>query len=549
MRSHSHLRLPLRLILAIGLIALVPVLPQHVLAQHEDHPGGSWVPEDVLERAVPLRQGIGPVHDPVTTSSPEAQSFYDQGLAYLQSFEWIEAARSFHQALRIDPQIAMAYVGLSDAYLGLADQSAATAALAKAQAFSAKVTPAERRRMEIRARQIEYLQSGGDLQKYFAYRKAITDAITETPADPWLWILRGFADEGSPLAHGQNGAADTIAFYQTALALSPDNFAAHHYLAHTYENIGRTQDALAQSEAYVRLAPMIPHAHHMRGHALRRLGRTDEAVAEFLKADQLENDYIAAERIPAGYVWHHAHNLSLLALSLQSLGQMKAAEQRFREAVALPAHNDLAEFNRREWPQFLLARGRNEEALAAANELTHSQWALARYAGHGLAGAALLRMGKLPEAQDELRQAEQESEQIPTSVLASLPDAGVLRAEILMRSGDSAKAEAVLKDVEQKLRAAPGPDSWSEALFDLESIADAARAAGDWQLAEYTARQMIDHDPSYAGGYYALGLVAEHNGDANASRQQFAAAEKNWAKADSDLPELDHIRHTQAATH
>ncbi len=34
----------------------------------------------------------------------EAQAFYDQGLAYLHSYVWIEAARSFNQALRIDPE-------------------------------------------------------------------------------------------------------------------------------------------------------------------------------------------------------------------------------------------------------------------------------------------------------------------------------------------------------------------------------------------------------------------------------------------------------------
>src|SRR6185436_20092693 len=48
---------------------------------------------DVLSRPVSLREGIGRAHEPVTTTSPRAQAFYDQGLAYLHSFVWIEAAR------------------------------------------------------------------------------------------------------------------------------------------------------------------------------------------------------------------------------------------------------------------------------------------------------------------------------------------------------------------------------------------------------------------------------------------------------------------------
>jgi Tfp pilus assembly protein PilF len=81
----------------------------------------------------------------------------------------------------------------------------------------------------------------------------------------------------------------------------------------------------------------------------------------------------------------------------------------------------------------------------------------------------------------------------------------------------------------------PGPDAWSEALFQLESIAKMARRVGDWELAEHTAEKMIQHDPSYAGGYFARGSVAEHRGDASMARQNFAAGEKLWSKADANV--------------
>jgi hypothetical protein len=100
----------------------------------------------------------------------------------------------------------------------------------------------------------------------------------------------------------------------------------------------------------------------------------------------------------------------------------------------------------------------------------------------------------------------------------------------------------VFRDIEKKIRSVPGPDSWSEALFQLDSIASIARAAGDWELAEFTAHQMIEHDPSYAGGYYALGLVDEHRAAQSSARDQLVQAEKLWSKADTDLPELVQIR-------
>jgi hypothetical protein len=53
---------------------------------------------------------------------------------------------------------------------------------------------------------------------------------------------------------------------------------------------------------------------------------------------------------------------------------------------------------------------------------------------------------------------------------------------------------------------------------------------------------MIRHAPSYAPGYFALGLALEHAGDGAKAQQQFAMAEKFWSKADKDLPELGRIR-------
>lgn len=519
---------------AVGILGNVPLSE----AQHEGHQPKEaigWVPREVLERPLPLRQGIGKLHEEVTTTSPEAQAYYDQGLAYLHSYVWIEAARSFNQALRLDPSMAMAYVGLSDAYVGLLDVPSAMGATEKAKSLTAKVSERERVRIGLRALQMDYLQDSGDIKKYFAYRQALSDALAASPNDTWLWILRGFADEGTPTAHGQGGTVDTIAFYQTALRLSPDNFAGRHYLAHTLENHGPAKDALEQSEIYVRMAPAIPHAHHMHGHDLRRVGQTEQAIEEFLKAGELENDYYRAENIPAQFDWHHAHNLQLLAMSYEALGQIKAAEAAFREAFTLPTYTDFADYNRKAWPEFLLDHGRAQEALAAAQDLVNSQWAIARFAGHSLTGRAHLAMNRMEDARSELILAERETEQIPSGVLKSLSDSVLLRAEIMLRDGKMDEGNRVMERIVKDLVAVPGPDAWSEALFQLEYIARVAREAGDWTLAESAAREMIGHDPSYAGGYFALGLVAEHQGNVPSAKQEFATAQKLWGKADAAL--------------
>jgi tetratricopeptide (TPR) repeat protein len=516
-------------------------------APHDGHPNTGPVPLEILQRPVTLRTGIGELHEKVSTHSPEAQSFYDQGLAYVHSYVWIEAARSFHQALRLDPNLGMAYLGLTDAFIGLHDVSTARATFERAKALEKGMSERERTWLSIRESELGFLEEPDNPNGYAGYRKSINEALKANPNDPWLWIQRGLADEGNPFTHGQAGGVDALAFYRTALVLSPGNLAAHHYCAHAYENMGRSKDALEESALYARMAPAIPHAHHMHGHALMRAGRTEEAIGEFLKTKELEENYYRSEKIPARYDWHHGHNLTLLAMSYQSLGQMKSAEALFHETFSSPAYTDFLEYNRKCWPEFLLNRERFQEALLAGRELTKSEWPLARLAGHTLAGQALLGMGSVAEAKEEMTLAERETEGLPPRAIAALPYPTALRADILLQQKNTAEGEPLAMEVAKSIQAMPGPDAWMAAVFELESIAQSARNAGDWELAGFIAQQMILHNPNYAGGHFAYGLAAEHAGSSAEARQAFAAAEKLWGKADRDLPELEQIHKGLAA--
>src|SRR5271155_1203464 len=228
-----------------------------VAAQHEDHQlkeAIGWVPKELLERPLPLREGIGKLHEEVTTSSPQAQAYYDQGLAYLHSYVWIEAARSFHQALRQDPNLAMAYVGLADAYIGLQDVPSARSACNKAKALQAHMNDNERAWLAIREREIDSLEDAS-ADSAAAYQQAVSDAIKANPRDPWLWVQKGLAAEASPFTHGKAGGAASLPPYQTSLTLDPKNLAALHYAVHCYENLGQIREALDGSASYARLAP------------------------------------------------------------------------------------------------------------------------------------------------------------------------------------------------------------------------------------------------------------------------------------------------------
>src|SRR5688572_7174764 len=89
--------------------------------------------------------GLGPHRRTVTTSSAEAQGWFDQGLAFLYAFNHDEAIRSFEPAAAADPSCAMAHWGISLAngphitypLVDEAHAKAAWAALQKARAGKA----------------------------------------------------------------------------------------------------------------------------------------------------------------------------------------------------------------------------------------------------------------------------------------------------------------------------------------------------------------------------------------------------------------------------
>ena len=506
-----------------------------MVAQHAQHSIPS-VPQELLERRVAIRTGIGTAHDDAGTRSKEAQAFYDQGLSYLHSYVWIEAARSFHEALRLDPELALAHVGLSYCYAELSKPAQAKQAIATAQKLAS--SDHVRRHVDARRLQMAAEDTPREAARLAAYRKSLDSALAAFPDDVELILKRGMAESPDPAERGQGSVIASIPFYERAMKVAPDHFAARHYLAHAFENSARSKDAVDAAASYSTQAPNIPHARHMHGHDLRRSGRVMEAIAQFEAADKLQRDYFAKEKVPAELDWHHAHNLDLLAASYQYIGQMRKAEALLKQAFSLPSSLLVQVVNKREYPAFLIGRNRLSDALAASKTLSSHPHPVAQAAGHIEAGFTLLAMNRPADAANASNAALRALKAAPDGQGLAVIALEALQGEFRLRTAQREQGRQGMERAAQKWRALPGPDAWTQSLFRLEALARSARQVGDWALAARMAQLMLEHDPNYAGTHYALALVAQHDGNTATAAREFDLAVKAWANADKDLPEL-----------
>jgi len=127
-----------------------PATPPPAPAQH-GHGGPPATLADWANGAK-LFDKLGTFHRAVTTSSPEAQKYFDQGMRWLWAFNHDESTRSFAKAATLDPSCASCYWGVALTIgpnynmpmMSGPRAQVAQDALAKARENIAKASPIER---------------------------------------------------------------------------------------------------------------------------------------------------------------------------------------------------------------------------------------------------------------------------------------------------------------------------------------------------------------------------------------------------------------------
>lgn len=456
-----------------------------------------------LERPIALVDDAGTVHQPVAAANGEALAYYEQGLAFLASFDWVRAARSFHESLRRDPALAAAHLGLARTYLGLESPAEAQehASEAARLAEAAGLDGWEAEWIALGTLQMRAVAARGRAapRELRAYREAIESYVERHPGDVEGLLLRGNADP-SPEGWGQVGGEDSLPWYEKALVLAPDFFPAHHFLAHSYENVGRYPEAYEQAKRYAELAPGVPHAHHMVAHTAPRVGRWDVALAELAEADRLHRASFAAGEIAPEEDWHYGHNLRLWAAAELHEGDAEKAEELYRRTFELAYGGRRAGFYCVPWIELLLFKERYDEALSASAACEARDSDLARVVGAALGGEALLGLGRLDDARKALERATAAERRFRSRprrtatetsfLLASAVAVQSLAGKVALRSGKEEEAEKRLLGIAELFSSNASFDAWALGALRLEEIACDARRAGHPGLADKVAAHL-----------------------------------------------------------
>jgi tetratricopeptide (TPR) repeat protein len=346
----------MRASLSIAVVVVVALAPSWAEAQtahvHYTRPAAYDQEPAAGKPLAPRLQNLGVHRFPVTTKSPRAQLFVNQGMNLAYGFNHAEAGRAFAEAARLDPACAMAYWGQAlvlgpniNATMPPEDEPKALEHVKKAVALRTRVTPRERAYIDALA--LRYTGKPEDRQ---AADRAFADAMRKLtvsfPADndaraifaeslmdlrPWNYWTR----DGQPYAETR----EIQAALEQVLAKNRNHPGALHYWIHLWEPTDTPERAEAEADRLLPLMPGAGHIIHMPAHIYMRVGRHADVVKSNELAAKADEDYIAQCKAQGLYpLGYYPHNVHFIWMGATASGRgALALESARKTAGAIPA--------------------------------------------------------------------------------------------------------------------------------------------------------------------------------------------------------------------
>jgi len=507
--------------------------------------------------------GLGKAHIAITTKSPEAQQWFDQGLAALHCFWDYEAMRAFEQAVRLDPDCAMCHWGLARALESRGgEKELQKTELKKASDLASKVSEHEQRYIRADAAAAEKKDDEGEA----AYAKEMEALIDRYPDDLDARLLyglslnHGYTTDGEP----RPGSLYGQSVLQRILEQHPDNAAANHYWIHAVES-SHPEWAIPSAQRLGTLAPGSGHMVHMPGHIYYRVGDYERGRQIFLDAMRVDREYMDRQHVAQKDDWNYVHNIAYLIADCAEEGRYQEAQEHARllqGSYSDPDHSGAPNF-------YVLQIATTEERLAIRfadwdSAIQHplqfgvpdsklSVWArsyrdglLAYTTGMKAAGA-----GQLDEAQrqsgllDALlwrlskEDVDDDNKSGRDRVLKLLGTASLeLRGDIEFRKGNIEEGRKLLERAgkDEKELGYSEPPQYSRP--PLEVLGEALIRAGRYEEARDAYQKDLLERPHSGFALYGIATAWEKQGKQPEAAKAYREFLDAWSHADADLSQV-----------
>jgi len=367
----------------------------------------------------PKLSGLGDYKFAVTTDNAESQYFFDQGFRLWVGFNHSEAMRSFKEAIRLDPDNAMAYWGWAlslgrNLNLPMLVNSKEQANYAIGMALSLKDKVSEREADYIDALAARYSTDLSIPNEVLdeAYVVAMEKLMNKYPDDPDASVLfAGAAMNAQPwdywnLDGSTKGRTEqVIDALEKVLEKHPNHAAAMHYHIHISESM---RPEIAEGSAD-NLAPQLPgagHLIHMPSHIFMRVGRYQDAYDINIEAAKVDENYIAkcnAQGLyPLAYYPHNLHFLAWSSMYTGRSGESIAAAWKVKDRVEAGSRSNTWGLNEtfRSQPIFVMTRfGMWDDLLKVEKPFMRAQFMTGIW--HYGRALAHLHKGNMSEAEKE----------------------------------------------------------------------------------------------------------------------------------------------------
>tara|TARA_R110002049_G_scaffold4601_5_gene32242 strand:- start:339368 stop:341683 length:2316 start_codon:yes stop_codon:yes gene_type:complete len=295
-------------------------------------------------QAAVLIDGLADIRFPTSAKTDKAQAFIEQGIAQLHGFWYLEAERSFRQAAKLEPELAIAYWGMAMANVNNADR--AQGLIDEAMQLRAKNT-SRREKLYIEAfdRYLAGSDGDGDAKDK---KEAKKDRAIRLIADLEK-IVHDFPDDiearvqiALQLWLAERTGAKIASRYAVD-ALLGDVFAeqpnhpAHHYRIHLWDS-QRPENALESAALCGPSMPAVAHMWHMPGHIYSKLHRYADAAWQQEASARVDHAHMNRARLMPDQIHNFAHNNEWLTRNLLYLGRVDDALDQAKNLVSLPRH-------------------------------------------------------------------------------------------------------------------------------------------------------------------------------------------------------------------